>query len=71
MSGELGFAGMLLAGADPQTAWDTIHAQCADPAVRSIIANLAATEDGRAALEWSRAAWARYGLPPPWEDSDD
>jgi len=64
---ELGFAGMLAAGVDPRAAWARIHASAQEPAVQAVIAELARTPDGRAALALSRARWAAHGLPPPWE----
>jgi hypothetical protein len=69
---DLGFTGLLAAGRTPQEAWQIIHDDtAASPEARAIFADLAATEDGRAALDWARAAWARHGLPPPWEDPPD
>ena len=67
---ELGFAGMLAAGVDPHAAWARIRATAQDPAVQAIVAELARTPQGRAALAHSRARWAAYGLPPPWEPDD-
>jgi hypothetical protein len=64
---ELGFAGMLAAGVDPQDAWARIHAAAQDPAVQAVIAELRRTPRGRAVLATSRRRWAAYRLPPPWE----
>jgi hypothetical protein len=64
---DLGFRGLLAEGWTPEQAWAEIRDSCQHPAVRAIIADLATTEEGRAALEWSRAEWARHGLTPPWE----
>lgn len=67
---DLGFAGLVMAGDDPQAAYAAIREQCADPEVRAIIAHLAATPDGQEALRWSRERWAAHGFPvPPWEDA--
>jgi hypothetical protein len=66
---ELGFAGMLAAGIDPQDAYEQVRAACADPAVRAVLAELPRTPEGRAALAYSRERWAAYGLPPPWEEA--
>jgi hypothetical protein len=66
---DLGFDGLLQAGYTPEEAWAEIRADCHDPSVRSIFAGLEATEEGRAALEWSRQQWAARGLSAPWEDS--
>jgi hypothetical protein len=68
---DLGFAGLLAAGLTPVEAWAEVRKTTAHPAVRAIIADLASTEDGRAALEFSRQRWARHGLRPPWEDPPD
>ena len=65
---ELGFAGLLAAGYTPKQAWQMIREQVAEPEVRTIITNLEGTADGRAALAWSRRAWAAHGLPAPWDD---
>jgi hypothetical protein len=65
----LGFAGLLAAGVDSQEAYQQVRALCADPAVRAVLAELARTPEGRAALEASRERWAAYGFPPPWEDA--
>ena len=56
---DLGFAGMLAAGIDPRDAYEQ---------VRAVLAELHRTPDGRAALAYSRARWAAYGFPPPWEE---
>ena len=66
---ELGFAGMLAAGIDPRDAYEQVRAACADPGVRAVLAELQRTPDGRAALAYSRARWAAYGLAPPWEEA--
>jgi hypothetical protein len=66
---RLGFAGLLGAGVDPQEAYQHVRAPCADPAVRAVLAELARTPEGRAALEASRERWAAYGFPPPWEQA--
>jgi hypothetical protein len=69
---ELGFLGMLNAGADPQQAWESIRADlAADPGSRAIFADLAATPQGQESLEWSRRMWARHGLPAPFDDLPD
>jgi hypothetical protein len=65
----LGFAGLLAAGVDPQEAYEQVRARCADPAVRAVLAELARTPEGRAALDNSRERWATYGFPPPWEQA--
>jgi hypothetical protein len=65
----LGFAGLLATGVDPQEAYQQVHARCADPAVRAMLAELARTPQGRAALESSRQRWAAYGFPPPSEQA--
>ncbi len=67
---ELGFAGMLAAGADPHTAWARIHATAQDPGLQAVIAELRCPPEGRAALAHSRKRWAAYGMPPPWEPDD-
>jgi hypothetical protein len=64
---ELGFAGLVAEGLTPAEAWQIIHDETG-PEARAIFADLATTEDGRAALEWARGRWAAHGLPPPWED---
>jgi hypothetical protein len=64
---NLGFRGLLAEGWTPEQAWAEIRDTCQHPAVRAIIADLATTEEGRAALEGSRIRWAQYGLPPPWD----
>ena len=66
---EPGFAGMLAAGTDPRDAYEQVRAACADPAVRAVLAELQRTPQGRAALAYSRARWAAYGFPPPWEEA--
>ena len=66
---ELGFAGLLAAGIDPQDAYELVRAACADPAVCAVLAELQRTREGRAALAYSRERWAAYGLPPPWEEA--
>ncbi len=66
---ELGFAGMLAAGVDPRDAYEQVRAACADPAVRAVLAELRRTAEGRSALAYSRARWAAYGFPPPWEEA--
>lgn len=63
----LGFAGMIAAGMDPQQAWDEIHQTCQAPEIRVIFEQLAAGPEGQAALECSRARWAAYGFPAPWD----
>jgi hypothetical protein len=64
-----GFAGLLLLGHTPQQAWQIIRDDfAADPGAQALIAHLASTEDGRAALELSRQDWKRHGLTPPWEN---
>jgi hypothetical protein len=65
---ELGFAGLLAAGCTPAQAWESCRRSAQDPDVRAIIADLATTPEGRAALDWSRLEWAQHGLRPPWED---
>lgn len=67
---ELGFAGMLAVGMDPQEAYDLIRQESNHPGVRAIIAELRESEQGRAALEYSRQRWAEYGLTPPWDDQE-
>lgn len=63
-----GFAGMLAAGASPEAAWQEIRdTLAAAPDACAVIAGLRDTPEGRLTLEWSRAAWARQGLPAPWE----
>jgi hypothetical protein len=66
---DLGFAGMLAAGVDPRDADERIRAACRDPLVRAVVAELRRTPEGRAALAYSRARWAAYGFPPPWEEA--
>jgi hypothetical protein len=66
---DLGFAGLLAAGIDPCEAYEQVRALCADPAVRAVLAELARTPEGRAALHSSRQRWAAYGFPPPWEEA--
>jgi hypothetical protein len=68
---ELGFAGMLAAGAGPQAAWEQIRAQCSDPSVQAILTQLRRIPEGRAALDCSRQRWAAHGFPPPWEVGAD
>ena len=62
----LGFAGMVAAGKDPAEAWNEIHRSCQDSAAAAIFADLNETEEGRAALDYSRRLWADRGFPPPW-----
>jgi hypothetical protein len=64
---DLGFAGLLMVGTSPAEAWDRIRATAADPEVQALIAALQDTEQGRAALDWSRQQWAAHQLPPPWD----
>jgi hypothetical protein len=64
---DLGFAGLLAAGHTPAEAWQILRDDTG-PEARAIFADLASTEAGRVALDWARAQWAKYGLPPPWED---
>jgi hypothetical protein len=64
---NLGFAGPLAAGFDPQEAYQHVRMLCMDPAVRAILAALARTPEGPAALDSSRERWAAYGFPPPGE----
>jgi hypothetical protein len=64
---RLGWAGLVAAGYTPDQAWQMIRADAKHPAVRAIIAELDRTEDGRAALAWSRDQWAGHGFEPPWE----
>jgi hypothetical protein len=64
---DLGFTGLLLAGLTPEQAWAEVHRTSQEPEVQAIIAELAASPEGREALDWSRAQWADHGLPPPWE----
>jgi hypothetical protein len=66
---NLGFAGLLAAGVDPQEAYQQVRALCADPAVRAVLVELQRTSEGRAALDSSRQRWAAYGFPPPWEQA--
>jgi hypothetical protein len=65
---EPGFLGMVAAGATPAEAWQSIRDEAAaDPGTRAIFADLESTEEGRAALEASRQAWRRHGLPAPFD----
>jgi hypothetical protein len=64
---HLGFIGMIEAGVAPEAAWTEIRETSKDPAVRAIIAELADSEEGRAALQWSRDQWAGHGLTAPWD----
>jgi hypothetical protein len=66
---NLGFAGLLAAGVDPQEAYEHVRALCADPAVRAVLAELARIPEGRAALDSSREQWAAHGFPPPWDQA--
>ena len=68
---RLGFAGMIAAGMTPEQAWASIRADAERPESRAIFAELNSTADGRAALECARAAWARHGLPAPFDDLPD
>ena len=63
---HLGFAGLRLAGINPQQAWQQIHQSCQSSLIQALIADLNSTEEGRIVLENSKEAWAREGLPPPW-----
>lgn len=64
-----GFAGLIRLGYTPEGAWKLIRdATMADPAVRSILEELARNPDGLAALEASRAQWATLGFPAPWAE---
>ena len=66
---DLGFAGLLQAGLSAEQARERIRADlAAEPGALDIIRDLERTEDGRAALAWSRGQWAAHGLTPPWED---
>jgi hypothetical protein len=65
---DLGFVGLLKAGYTPEQAWAEVHETANHPAVRAIIADLGTTEEGRAALAYSRERWAAYGLPVPWDE---
>lgn len=64
---ELGFTGLIAAGRTPEEAWAEIRAGLQDPEVRAIIADLGTTEEGRAALAWSREQWAEHGMIAPWD----
>jgi hypothetical protein len=64
---HLGYIGMINAGLTPEEAWAEVRETSKDPAVRAIIAVLGETEEGRAALTWSRERWAGHGLTAPWE----
>jgi hypothetical protein len=64
---DLGFKGLLAAGYTPEEAWHEIRSTSEHPVVRALIAEMRSTEEGRAALDWSRQEWARYGLIPPWD----
>jgi hypothetical protein len=65
---RLGFIGMIRAGMTPAEAWQDIRdSLIAEPGAIDVVAGLKSTEEGRAALEKSRADWARYNLAPPWE----
>lgn len=64
----LGYAGMIAAGMTPVEAWQEIRAAAMDPEVRPIFAEMERTEEGREALDCARAAWARKGLPAPFDD---
>jgi hypothetical protein len=50
------------------TTYEHVRALCADPAVQAVLAELARTPQGRAALDSLRERWAAYGFPPPWEE---
>jgi hypothetical protein len=66
---QLGFRGLLAAGRTPAEAWKIIHDDLtANTGAVLIIRDMEQTQDGRAALEWSRLEWAQHGLAPPWED---
>jgi hypothetical protein len=53
---------------DPRAAWLHFRRTLdADATARVIILNLAGTREGRHALDESRRAWARHGLPAPFD----
>ena len=53
---------------DPRAAWLHFRRTLdADATARAIILNLAGTREGRRALDESRRAWARHGLPAPFD----
>ena len=63
---ELGFTGMVQAGASPAEAWAQIRAELAgDPDVLRLILGMPAD-----ALDASRQRWAAHGFAPPWEGLD-
>lgn len=68
---ELGLAGLVAAGIPPADAWAEIRRACDNPETRAILDHLASTPEGRAALDGSRRAWARHGLPAPFDDPPD
>jgi len=64
---DLGFRGLLAAGYTADEAWAMIRETSALPEVHAIIAELGRSEEGRAALQWSREQWAEHGLVAPWD----
>ena len=53
---------------DPRAAWLHFRRTLdADATARAIILNLAGTRKGRRALDELRRAWARHGLPAPFD----
>lgn len=58
---QLGFAGMVMVGIHPAQAWASICDDM-DADVQALVDMLSP-----AALDKSRADWAAYGLPPPWD----
>jgi hypothetical protein len=61
-----GAAGLTAPTASPQATWQAIRDRSADPELVAILAQMAATPAGRAALAASRRSWAAHGLEPPW-----
>jgi hypothetical protein len=70
-SHQLGYQGLLDAGKSSQEAWQILHAAAASSAARAVFAQMESTPAGREMLEDARRAWARHGLPAPFDDLPD
>jgi hypothetical protein len=52
--------------AQAKRVWQAARDRCSDPAFAPVLAGIAATPQGLAALAASRRTWAGYDLEPPW-----
>ena len=66
-----GFQGLLAEGKTPQEAWQIIHDASQRPDIQAVFAEMESTQEGREALDYFRADWAKRGFPPPWEPPKD